>query len=61
MLAGYYRSWIKLQGSHAGLHITLYRQLQVKDLPKVPTWWLEWDWNQWPPAPKAPNTTTQPP
>src|SRR6218665_1803796 len=22
-----------------------YRQLQVNDLPKVPTWWLEWDSN----------------
>ena len=20
-----------------------YRQLRVKDLPKVPPWWLEWD------------------
>src|SRR6218665_3000378 len=22
-----------------------HRQLQVKDLPKVPTWWLEWELN----------------
>ena len=27
----------------------LYRQLQVKDLSKVPTWWLEWDSNLRPP------------
>jgi len=39
----------------AGYYITSYRQLRVKDLPKVPLWWLEWDSNQWP---SAPNTTT---
>src|SRR6218665_1463799 len=36
---------IKLQGSLAGCHITLYRQLGVKDLRTVPTWWLEWGSN----------------
>src|SRR6218665_422053 len=41
MIAGYYRSRIKLQGSHARRHTMLYRQLRVKDLAKVPTWWLE--------------------
>jgi len=38
MIAGYYRSRIYPQGSHAGRHITPYRQLRVKDLPKVPMW-----------------------
>ena len=32
-----------------------YRQLWVKDLPKVPTWWLEWDSNPQPSRCKAPN------
>jgi len=32
-----------------------YRQLRVKDLPKVPTWWLEWDSNLRPSRGKAPN------
>ena len=32
-------------------HITSYRQLRVTDLPKVPTWRLEWDSNQRPFAP----------
>ena len=41
-------------------HITSYRELRVKDLPKVPTERLEWDWNQRPSAPKATNTTTKP-
>jgi len=27
----------------------------VKDLPKVPTWWLEWDSNLRPSRRKAPN------
>ena len=58
MIASYYRSWIQLQGSHAGCHIMSYRRLRVKDLPKVPTWRLEWDSNQ---RPSAPNTTTEPP
>src|SRR6218665_3854473 len=31
------------------------------DLPKVPTWRLEWDSNQRPSAPKAPITTIEPP
>src|SRR6218665_3653033 len=42
-------------------HITSYRQLRVKDLPKVPnnyTWRLERDSNQ---RPCASNTTTGPP
>jgi len=30
-----------------------YKQLQVKDLPKVPTWQLERDSNPWPPGRKA--------
>ena len=30
-----------------------YRQLQVNDLPKVPTWWLEWDSNLRPFSRKA--------
>src|SRR6218665_3184030 len=34
-----------------------YRRLRVKDLPKVPTWRLEWDSNQ---RPSAPNTATEP-
>ena len=46
--------------SHMG-HIASYKQLQVKDLPKVPTWQLEWDSHQQPSTPKAPNTTTEPP
>ena len=32
-----------------------YRQLWVKDLPKVPTWWLEWDSNLQHSGRKAPN------
>src|SRR6218665_952647 len=32
-----------------------YRQLRVKDLPKVPTWWLEWDSNLRPSGRKALN------
>src|SRR6218665_988751 len=40
-------------------HITSYRELRVKDLPKVPRERLEWDWNQRPSAPKATNTTTK--
>src|SRR6218665_1609070 len=32
-----------------------YRQLQVKDLPKVPRWWLEWYSNLQPSVHKAPN------
>jgi len=46
MIAGYYRSWIYPQCCHTGRHITSYRQLRVKDLPKVPMWQLEWDSNQ---------------
>jgi len=36
----------------------VYKQLRMKDLPKVPTWRLVWDSNQ---QPSAPNTATQPP
>ena len=43
-----------------GCHITSYRQLRVKDLPKVPTWRLEVESNQRPSAPNASDTTTQP-
>src|SRR6218665_1163992 len=32
-----------------------YRQLRVKDLPKVPTWRLEWDSNLRPSGRKTPN------
>src|SRR6218665_3692963 len=32
-----------------------YRQLRVKDLPKDPTWWLEWNSNLRPSRRKAPN------
>src|SRR6218665_635801 len=32
-----------------------YRQLWVKDLPKVLTWWLEWDSNLRPSGRRAPN------
>ena len=32
-----------------------HRQLQVKDLLKVPTWWLEWDSNPRPFGRKATN------
>src|SRR6218665_2115233 len=32
-----------------------YRQLRVKDLPKVPTWWLELDSNLQPSAHKTLN------
>src|SRR6218665_3984097 len=32
-----------------------YRQLRVKDFPKVPTWWLEWDSNLQPSICKAIN------
>ena len=32
-----------------------YRQLRVKDLLKVPTWWLEWDLNLRPSGCKTPN------
>jgi len=39
-VAGYYRSRILPQGIH-GRYITSYRQLRVKDLPKVPAWRLE--------------------
>src|SRR6218665_2228268 len=59
MIASYYRSQIYLQVSHAGLRITSYRQLRVKDLPKVPTRRLVGS-NQRPSAPKAPNTTKAP-
>src|SRR6218665_3694240 len=38
-----------------------YRQLRVKDLPKVPTWRLEWDSNLRPSERKALNPTTEPP
>ena len=38
-----------------------YRQLQVKDLPKVLTWRLEWDSNLRPSGRKALNPTTEPP
>src|SRR6218665_1172445 len=37
-----------------------YRQLRVKDLPKVPTWRLEWDSNLRPSGRKALNPTTEP-
>ena len=33
----------------------MYRQLRVKDLPKVPTWRLEWDSNLRPSGYKAPH------
>ena len=36
-----------------------FRQLWVKDLPKVPMSRLEWDSNQWPFGRKAPNSTTE--
>src|SRR6218665_336479 len=61
MVPGSYRSRIYPQGSHAGRHITSYRQQRVKDLPKVSTWRLEWNSNKRPSSPKASNTTTQPP
>ena len=32
-----------------------YRQLRLKDLPKVPTWQLEWDLKLRPSGRKAPN------
>src|SRR6218665_26733 len=32
-----------------------HRQLRVKDLPKVPAWWLEWDSNLRPSKRKAAN------
>src|SRR6218665_3381740 len=35
-----------------------YRQLRVKDLPKVPTWQLEVESNQRPSAPKALTIST---
>ena len=38
-----------------------YIQLRVKDLPKVLTWWLEWDSNLRPSGPKAPNPANEPP
>ena len=41
--------------SHAGHCITLYKQLRVKDLPKVPTRQPEWDSNQRPFGQKPPN------
>jgi len=58
MIASYYRSRIWLQGSHTGHRIMSYRQLRVKDLPKVPTWRLEVESNQWPSAPKTTLPTT---
>jgi len=58
MIAGYYRSRIFPQGSHAWHNITSYKQLRVKDLPIVPTWRLEWYTNQRPSSPMALNTTT---
>jgi len=39
----------------AGCHITSYRELRVKDLPKVLTWWLEWDSNLQASGQKAAN------
>src|SRR6218665_43275 len=41
-------------------HTTSYRQLRVKDLPKVSTW-RQVESNQRPSTPKAPNTTTKSP
>ena len=41
MIAGYYTSRIYPQGSHAVSHITLYRQLLLKDLPNVLSWRVE--------------------
>ena len=38
-----------------------HRQLQVKALPNVLTWRLEWDSNMRPSGRKAPNPTTEPP
>ena len=38
-----------------------YRQLQVKDLPEVLTWRLEWDLNLRPSGRKIPNPTTESP
>jgi len=32
-----------------------YRQLRVKDLPRVPTWWVDWDSNLQPSGCKAPK------
>ena len=52
-IASYYRSQIYPQGSHAGRQIMLYGQLQVKDLPRVSTWRLEWDSNLRPSRRKA--------
>src|SRR6218665_1724509 len=42
----------RLQRSYMPTH---YRQLRVKDLPKVCTWQLEWDSNLRPSGRKAPN------
>ena len=53
-------SRIQPQGSHTGRNITSYRQLRVKDFPKVPTWRLKVEPNQRPSVPKALTTTTQP-
>jgi len=41
-------------------HITSYRYLLVKKLPKVPTWQLEVKSYQRPSVPKAATTATQP-
>ena len=52
----------------AGHHSFLYwivfihfYSASLKDLPKVLTWWLEWDSNLRPSGWKAPNPTTEPP
>jgi len=45
MIAGYYRSRIYPHDSPKAPNPS-YRQLRVKDLPKVPTWWLEVESNQ---------------
>ena len=39
-------------------HHVIQGLLWVKDLPKVHTWWLEWDSNG---RPSTPNTPTEPP
>src|SRR6218665_3111174 len=47
----------RLQHGYCGVVNTpmIYMQLRVKDLPKVPTWQLEWDSNPRPSGRNAPN------
>src|SRR6218665_791904 len=59
MIAGYYRVEFNRKAATQGA-TSLYMQLRVKDLSKIPTWRLKWDSNRRPSARKATEPTTKP-